>query len=129
MTRQEKSSHTKRDLCNSQGHRNLRRNFKGDSAKRGECGTYAHNPLSSGVSTLNLFPRFRGVVACTWRQIDRYDTLPSSDSGANIHPITGFAAETATFVAECAEDDNDSVVREAHRLKNAVETVAGRIEV
>lgn len=42
---------------------------------------------------------------------------------------TGFSAETATFIAECAEDDNDSVAREAHRLKNAVETVAGRIEV
>lgn len=39
----------------------------------------------------------------------------------------GFAPETATFIAECAEDDNDSVVREAHRLKNAVESIAGRI--
>ncbi|KAJ3530702.1 hypothetical protein NM688_g7673 [Phlebia brevispora] len=41
----------------------------------------------------------------------------------------GFSAETATFIAECAEDDNDSVAKEAHRLKNAVESVAGRIEV
>lgn len=40
---------------------------------------------------------------------------------------SGFAPETATFIAECAEDDNDSVVREAHRLKNAVESIAGRI--
>jgi len=43
--------------------------------------------------------------------------------------LMGFAGETATFVAECAEDDNDSVVREAHRLKDAIESVAGRIDV
>ncbi|KAI0692328.1 hypothetical protein BC835DRAFT_1416622 [Cytidiella melzeri] len=43
--------------------------------------------------------------------------------------LIGFAPETATFIAECAEDDNDSVVREAHRLKNAVESIAGRIDV
>ncbi|KIJ60905.1 hypothetical protein HYDPIDRAFT_42974 [Hydnomerulius pinastri MD-312] len=41
--------------------------------------------------------------------------------------LIGFVAETATFVAECAEDENDSVVREAHKLKNAVESVAGSI--
>jgi U3 small nucleolar RNA-associated protein 10 len=39
----------------------------------------------------------------------------------------GFVGETATFIAECAEDENDSVVREAHELKNAVESVAGSI--
>ena len=43
--------------------------------------------------------------------------------------LAGFAPESATFVAECAEDDNDSVVREAHRLKDAIESVAGRIDV
>ncbi|GJE92911.1 U3snoRNP10 and BP28CT domain-containing protein [Phanerochaete sordida] len=43
--------------------------------------------------------------------------------------LMGFAGETATFVAECAEDDNDSVVREAHKLKNVIEGVAGRIDV
>ncbi|KAG6334786.1 hypothetical protein ID866_4304 [Astraeus odoratus] len=41
--------------------------------------------------------------------------------------LIGFVAETATFVAECAEDENDSVVREAHKLKDAVESVAGSI--
>lgn len=39
----------------------------------------------------------------------------------------GFGAETATFIAECAEDENDNVVREAHKLRAAVETVAGSI--
>lgn len=38
-------------------------------------------------------------------------------------------AETATFITECAEDDNDSVVQEAHHLKDAVEAVAGKIDV
>ncbi|KAI6126293.1 hypothetical protein EDD16DRAFT_1553513 [Pisolithus croceorrhizus] len=41
--------------------------------------------------------------------------------------LIGFVAETATFITECAEDENDSVVREAHRLKNALEGVAGSI--
>jgi len=41
--------------------------------------------------------------------------------------LVGFVGETATFIAECAEDENDSVVREAHELKNAVESVAGSI--
>ncbi|KAI6037989.1 hypothetical protein EDC04DRAFT_2699173 [Pisolithus marmoratus] len=41
--------------------------------------------------------------------------------------LIGFVAETATFITECAEDENDSVVREAHKLKNAVESVAGSI--
>ncbi|KAI0354312.1 hypothetical protein OH77DRAFT_530067 [Trametes cingulata] len=43
--------------------------------------------------------------------------------------LLGFAAETATFVAEAAEDDNDLVVQEAHRLKAAVEAIGGSIEV
>ncbi|KAI0790983.1 hypothetical protein C8Q75DRAFT_805854 [Abortiporus biennis] len=41
--------------------------------------------------------------------------------------LMGFVAETSTFIAESAEDENDSVVREAHRLKEAVENVAGAI--
>ncbi|KZT68072.1 hypothetical protein DAEQUDRAFT_348588 [Daedalea quercina L-15889] len=43
--------------------------------------------------------------------------------------LLGLVAETATFISECAEDDNDSVVREAHNLKDAVEAVAGKIDV
>ena len=43
--------------------------------------------------------------------------------------MAGYAPETATFMAECAEDDNDSVVRAAHPLKNAVESIAGRLDV
>ncbi|KAF7307826.1 U3 small nucleolar RNA-associated protein 10 [Mycena kentingensis (nom. inval.)] len=38
-----------------------------------------------------------------------------------------FVSETTTFIAECSEDENDMVVRESLRLKNAVESVAGRI--
>ena len=43
--------------------------------------------------------------------------------------FAGVVAETATFITECAEDDNDSVVQEAHHLKDAVEGVAGKIDV
>ncbi|KAI6112071.1 hypothetical protein EDD16DRAFT_1473563 [Pisolithus croceorrhizus] len=32
-----------------------------------------------------------------------------------------FVAETAMFSTDCAEDENDSVVREAHKLENALE--------
>ncbi|KAJ3784963.1 armadillo-type protein [Lentinula aff. detonsa] len=39
----------------------------------------------------------------------------------------GFVAETATFVAECCEDENDLVTKESFRLKDAVEGVAGSI--
>lgn len=41
--------------------------------------------------------------------------------------FVGFVGETATFITECAEDENDSVVREAHLLKDAVEGVVGSI--
>ena len=38
-------------------------------------------------------------------------------------------SETATFIAECAEDENDSVVKATHKLKDAVESATGeRIE-
>jgi len=36
-------------------------------------------------------------------------------------------AETATFIAECCEDENDMVARESFKLKDAVENVAGSI--
>lgn len=39
----------------------------------------------------------------------------------------GYVAETTTFLAECAEDESDLVVKESHRLKKAVESVAGNI--
>ncbi|KAI6167611.1 hypothetical protein EDD17DRAFT_1533330 [Pisolithus thermaeus] len=32
-----------------------------------------------------------------------------------------FVAETAMFSTDCAEDENDSVVREAHKLENALD--------
>lgn len=37
-------------------------------------------------------------------------------------------AETTTFIAECSEDENDMVIRESFKLKNAVENVAGKID-
>ncbi|KZT23010.1 hypothetical protein NEOLEDRAFT_1180414 [Neolentinus lepideus HHB14362 ss-1] len=44
--------------------------------------------------------------------------------------VTGaeFVAETSTFIAECAEDDNDSVVMGCRKLKDVVESVAGKID-
>ncbi|CDO68790.1 hypothetical protein BN946_scf184989.g56 [Trametes cinnabarina] len=43
--------------------------------------------------------------------------------------LLGFVAETATFIAEAVEDENDLVVREAHKLKAAVESIGGSIDV
>jgi len=34
-------------------------------------------------------------------------------------------SETATFIAECAEDEHDGVVSETHALKAVVEVVSG----
>ncbi|KAF8654764.1 hypothetical protein AX16_003419 [Volvariella volvacea WC 439] len=42
--------------------------------------------------------------------------------------LIGFATETATFIAECSEDDNEVVVKKSLLLKIAVENVAGPIE-
>ncbi|KAJ4466217.1 armadillo-type protein [Lentinula lateritia] len=46
---------------------------------------------------------------------------------ANGSKLLGFVAETTTFIAECCEDENDLVTREALKLKDAVESVAGSI--
>jgi U3 small nucleolar RNA-associated protein 10 len=37
--------------------------------------------------------------------------------------------ETATFIAECAEDESDNVVKAAVELKNVVESIAGSIQM
>lgn len=42
--------------------------------------------------------------------------------------LPGFVAETANFIAECGEDDNDTVVKESFKLKETVESIAGTIE-
>ena len=42
--------------------------------------------------------------------------------------LVGFVAETSTFIAELAEDDNDTVVKETRRLKKAVEDLGGPID-
>ena len=47
---------------------------------------------------------------------------------ANGIKLVGFVTETATFIAELAEDDNDTVVKETRRLKKAVEDVGGSID-
>jgi U3 small nucleolar RNA-associated protein 10 len=36
-------------------------------------------------------------------------------------------AETTTFIAECSEDENELVVKESIKLRDAVEKVAGKI--
>ncbi|KAJ7582775.1 hypothetical protein C8J56DRAFT_230499 [Mycena floridula] len=43
--------------------------------------------------------------------------------------LLGFAAETATFIAESTEDENENCIREAFKLKDAVESVAGSINL
>ncbi|PPR01672.1 hypothetical protein CVT24_001501 [Panaeolus cyanescens] len=42
--------------------------------------------------------------------------------------LLAFVAETATFIAESGEDENDLVVKESFKLKDAVESVAGTID-
>ena len=68
-------------------------------------------------------------MACPWRQVARY--APSQlCTNRNLQCLSaGLVAETATFIAEAAEDENDRVVQEAHRLKAAVEAVGGSIDV
>lgn len=39
----------------------------------------------------------------------------------------GFVTESATFVAECVEDENDGVVEAAYKLRDAIEAVAGSL--
>ncbi|TFK95259.1 NUC211 domain-containing protein [Pterulicium gracile] len=46
---------------------------------------------------------------------------------AHAGKLLGFAPETATFIFECAEDDNDDVLQASVKLKEAVESVAGAI--
>ncbi len=71
----------------------------------------------------------RSFMASPWREVDRYVHITLHQSRRYSPSCPGFAPETATFIAECAEDDNDNIVREVHRLKNAVESIAGRIDV
>lgn len=42
--------------------------------------------------------------------------------------LVGFVGETGTFIAELAEDDNDTVVRETRKFKSVVESVAGTFD-
>jgi len=42
--------------------------------------------------------------------------------------LVGFVAETSTFIAELAEDNNDTVVKETRRFKKAVEDVGGPVD-
>lgn len=46
---------------------------------------------------------------------------------SQLSTFAGYVAETTAFIAECAEDENDLVVKESHKLKDAVENVAGNI--
>jgi len=39
--------------------------------------------------------------------------------------LVGFVSETATFIAECAEDEHDGVVSATNALKAAVEIASG----
>jgi len=59
----------------------------------------------------------------------RLFALMCSEKSWRVHggKLLGFVAETTTFIAECTEDENDMVVRESFRLKDAMESVAGNI--
>jgi hypothetical protein len=74
----------------------------------------------------------RVAVAYPWRQITWYapsDAWPRSGfTNIKTFVFTGFVAETTSFMAECAEDENDNVVKQSHQLKNAVESVAGKVD-
>lgn len=70
-------------------------------------------------------------MASPWPEIVWYVYIPlillliiSSDNWS----ILGFASETAGFILECAEDENDDVVKEALKLKNSVEAGVGHID-
>ncbi|KAA1474189.1 hypothetical protein DENSPDRAFT_781033 [Dentipellis sp. KUC8613] len=57
----------------------------------------------------------------------RLFALRSSEALWSTHgsKFMGYVPETTTFIAECAEDENDSVVQATHKLKNAVEKATG----
>ncbi|KAK1226193.1 snoRNA-binding rRNA-processing protein utp10 [Marasmius sp. AFHP31] len=59
----------------------------------------------------------------------RIFALSCSESLWKMHggKLLGFVAETATFIAECCEDEHDTVAKESFKLKDAVESVAGSI--
>jgi len=42
--------------------------------------------------------------------------------------LLGFVTETATFIAECGEDENDLIIIAESKLKDAVEAIAGKID-
>lgn len=44
-----------------------------------------------------------------------------------ITPRAAFVTDTITFIHECAEDENDSVAKEARKLKRIIESIAGPI--
>lgn len=41
--------------------------------------------------------------------------------------ITAFVTDTITFIHECAEDEHDSVAKEARKLKRIIESISGPI--
>ncbi|TFY70773.1 hypothetical protein EVG20_g2223 [Dentipellis fragilis] len=57
----------------------------------------------------------------------RLFALRSSEALWSAHgsKFMGYVPETTTFIAECAEDENDSVVQATHKLKDAVEKATG----
>ena len=65
------------------------------------------------------------------RKTNRYEQENnplSYDLAAYKLSAIGFVTETATFIIECGEDENDMVVKESFKLKDAVESVAGKID-
>lgn len=54
--------------------------------------------------------------------------MDTSEMTYMLSVLSGFVSETGTFIAELAEDENDTVVRSTRNLKKVVESVAGSIE-
>jgi len=42
--------------------------------------------------------------------------------------LSGYSLDTATFIAECADEDHDEVARLARSLRKSVEAVSGSLE-
>lgn len=80
----------------------------------------ASPPVCAGVR--------EGSLGGAWGEAYWYVSSPDYSCWGSLLEFTGFAAETSTFIAECSEDENDMVCREAVNLKVAVESVAGSIQ-
>jgi U3 small nucleolar RNA-associated protein 10 len=75
-----------------------------------------------------------GCARSLWEDSNAGERLAGNISSSPSHSFllrryfVGFANDTATFIAECAEDDHDEVAKSARSLRRAVEAVSGSLE-